>query len=117
MIIGTLYTVDFEDVEEEALLRDPQQLAARFREVVETSGLRIVGEPLIHQFCPQGVTYLVVLAQSHMAVHTWPEYRFIMVDFFTCGDVELGQRAYEVLQRAIPCRRVIGRVIERNGVV
>jgi S-adenosylmethionine decarboxylase len=116
MIIGTLYTVDFEGVEEEALLNDPKRLAGRLREVVETSGLQIVGEPLIHQFCPQGITYLVVLAKSHLAAHTWPEHRFLMVDFFTCGDPELGQRAYEVLQCAIPCRRVIGRVIERDGV-
>jgi len=115
MIIGTLYSIDFEDVEEVALLDDPHRLVACLEEIIETSDLEVIGEPLVHHFTPQGVTYLVVLAQSHLAAHTWPEHRFMTVDFFTCGDAALGQCAFETLKDSIPCRRVVERVIVREA--
>ena len=39
-----------------------------------------------HQFNPNGVTVLVLLAESHLAIHTWPEYGEAAVDVFTCGE-------------------------------
>lgn len=38
-----------------------------------------------HQFKPQGVSGVVVLSESHISIHTWPEYRYAAVDIFTCG--------------------------------
>ena len=38
-----------------------------------------------HQFEPQGVTVVVVIAESHVSVHTWPEHGYAAVDVFTCG--------------------------------
>ncbi len=40
-----------------------------------------------HEFNPFGVSGVVVIAESHLSVHTWPEYRYAAVDIFTCGDV------------------------------
>ena len=39
----------------------------------------------VHEFAPYGVTGVVLLAESHMSIHTWPEYRYAAVDVFTCG--------------------------------
>ena len=39
-----------------------------------------------HQFSPQGVTGVVIIAESHICIHTWPEHRYAAVDIFTCGD-------------------------------
>ncbi len=39
-----------------------------------------------HKFSPQGVSGAVVLAESHIAMHSWPEYNYCAVDIFTCGD-------------------------------
>jgi len=113
MNIGTLFSIDLEEVEEVALLDDTNRLVALLEEIIETSGLEVIGEPLVHHFTPQGVTCLVLLAQSHLAANTWPEHRFMTVDFFTCGDPVLGQRACEALKRSIPCHRVVERIIER----
>lgn len=115
MNIGTLFSIDFEDVGDAALLDDPDRLVACLKEIIETSGLEVIGEPLVHRFTPQGITYLVVLAQSHLAAHTWPEHRFMTVDFFTCGDLVLGRCAHQALKRSIPCRRVVERIIERSS--
>lgn len=39
-----------------------------------------------HHFSPFGVSGVVVIQESHLAIHTWPEYRYAAVDLFTCGD-------------------------------
>jgi S-adenosylmethionine decarboxylase len=39
----------------------------------------------VHKFSPQGLTGVVLLVESHIAIHTWPEYRYAAVDVFTCG--------------------------------
>ena len=48
------------------------------------SGLNIVGE-VFYQFQPQGVTGAVLLAESHLAIHTWPEEGFVTVDVYVCN--------------------------------
>lgn len=45
-----------------------------------------VREVVFHQFSPQGVSGVVVISESHLAVHTWPELGYAAVDVFTCGD-------------------------------
>lgn len=45
-----------------------------------------VKEVAFHKFCPQGVSGVVVISESHLAIHTWPELGYAAVDVFTCGD-------------------------------
>ncbi|MCD5411349.1 adenosylmethionine decarboxylase [Thermodesulfovibrionales bacterium] len=40
-----------------------------------------------HEFSPFGISGMVVIAESHLSVHTWPEYAYAAVDIFTCGDI------------------------------
>ncbi len=40
-----------------------------------------------HEFNPFGISGMVVIAESHLSIHTWPEYNYAAVDIFTCGDV------------------------------
>jgi S-adenosylmethionine decarboxylase len=47
-------------------------------------GLTVVGDRF-HQFEPQGVTGTVLLAESHLAIHTWPEHGFVTVDVYVCN--------------------------------
>lgn len=44
-----------------------------------------IREVAFHQFSPQGVSGVVVISESHLAIHTWPEYGYAAVDVFTCG--------------------------------
>jgi len=39
-----------------------------------------------HKFSPHGVSGVVVIAESHVSIHSWPEYDYAAVDIFTCGD-------------------------------
>ena len=54
-----------------------------------------------HRFSPHGVSGVVVIQESHMAIHTWPEYRFASVDIFTCGDSVNPWKAYEHLKKTL----------------
>src|SRR3989338_5976808 len=42
---------------------------------------------VFHEFNPFGISGVVVIAESHLTIHTWPEYRYAAADIFTCGDV------------------------------
>lgn len=43
-------------------------------------------ETIFHKFNPHGVSGVVVIAESHLTVHTWPEYGYAALDMFTCGE-------------------------------
>jgi S-adenosylmethionine decarboxylase len=53
-------------------------------DAVHEAGAMIVGK-LTHSFFPEGFTALLLLGESHAAVHTWPEERLARVDFFSCS--------------------------------
>jgi S-adenosylmethionine decarboxylase len=52
---------------------------------------------VFHEFNPFGISGVVVIAESHLAIHTWPEYRYAAVDVFSCGDVLQPQVAADYL--------------------
>ena len=54
----------------------------------------------VHEFSPQGVTGVAVLAESHLSIHTWPEYGYVAADVFTCGSTTKPNEAAEVLRIA-----------------
>lgn len=45
-----------------------------------------IREVAFHKFSPQGVSGVVVISESHLTIHTWPELGYAAVDVFTCGD-------------------------------
>jgi S-adenosylmethionine decarboxylase proenzyme len=51
----------------------------------ESTGATIIGHTF-HKFSPQGVTGVVAIAESHVCIHTWPEYGYAAADIFTCGE-------------------------------
>ncbi|RPH93656.1 S-adenosylmethionine decarboxylase proenzyme [candidate division KSB1 bacterium] len=67
------------------------------RNAAEASGATIVQEAF-HVFNPHGVSGVVVIAESHLTIHTWPEYGYAAVDLFTCGDDVNPDSAFEHLK-------------------
>lgn len=45
-------------------------------------------KPFFHQFSPYGISGVIVIAESHFTIHTWPEHGYAAVDIFTCGDID-----------------------------
>ena len=57
-----------------------------------------------HEFNPFGVSGMVVIAESHLSIHTWPEYGYAAVDIFTCGDVIKPETAAQYLIEKFECK-------------
>jgi S-adenosylmethionine decarboxylase len=57
-----------------------------------------------HEFNPFGVSGVVVIAESHLSIHTWPEYRYAAVDIFTCGDVIKPEHAVSYVASRFRCK-------------
>lgn len=83
--LGRQILVEFYDCDR-AVLDDESSLRKILLEGVRRSGATIVSETF-HTFNPHGVSGVVVIAESHVAVHSWPEYGYAAVDIFTCGTV------------------------------
>lgn len=99
-----------------ARLSDLDRVAAAMLEAARTAGATVVAHSF-HHFAAQeggaGVSGVVIIAESHLAIHTWPEHRFAAVDFFSCGpvDMELG---LAVLKAALGAREDVRLALERG---
>lgn len=60
------------------------------------SGAAVLGEAF-HQFSPQGVSGVILIAESHLSIHTWPEYGYAGADIFTCGNTVQPEKAAEFI--------------------
>ena len=81
--LGRQMTVEFYDCAAE-ILADAGSMEKIFLEAARVSGAHVV-ESNFHSFEPQGVSGVVVISESHFAVHAWPEHDYAAVDLFTCG--------------------------------
>src|SRR5580765_5092894 len=60
---------------------------------------------VFHEFNPFGISGVVVIAESHLAIHTWPEHRYAAVDVFSCGDVLQPELAADYLVEQLGAAR------------
>lgn len=69
-----------------AALDDPERVRAALHGGAAAIGAPVLGE-CVHHFDPHGVTAVLLVAESHLSCHTWPEAGYAAVDVFTCGRV------------------------------
>jgi len=68
----------------------------------------------IHKFNPQGITGVVLLAESHIALHSWPEFNYLAIDIFTCGGKAKPHRALNYLKKVFKPKKVDVKEIKRG---
>jgi len=84
MIVGTEWLIEAFDADENAL-RDVETLRAVFACVIADLGLKTIGNGFWHQFGGEkGITGLVALTESHLACHTYPEYKTATFNLYCC---------------------------------
>ena len=74
-------------------------------------------QTVFHKFAPWGISGVVVIAESHLAIHIWPEKRYAAIDVFTCGDNVLTQAACAFLKREFRAGRSVQRRFRRGDKV
>ena len=104
-ILVDLYGCDAE------LLNDVAYIEEHLKQAALAAGATIVGSTF-HRFSPHGITGVLTIQESHLAIHTWPEYGFAAVDLFTCGEGIDPWPAYESIKTAL--RAAHGTAVEMH---
>jgi S-adenosylmethionine decarboxylase proenzyme len=75
-----------------------------------------VVQATFNRFSPHGVSGVVVIAESHLAIHTWPEHGYAAIDIFTCGSKVLPEVACQYLMKTFKPREISRQDIDRGRV-
>lgn len=67
------------------LLESIPQIRGIMADAAVAAGAKVLGVSA-HKFSPQGISCIVVIAESHLSIHTWPETGYAALDIYTCGD-------------------------------
>ena len=110
--LGKHLLLELKDCDKEVLndlgfLRDALQAAA-------TEAGATVVEDSFHRFNPHGVSGAVIIAESHLFIHTWPEYGYAAVDIFTCGNTVKPKKAAQTLIRKLGSKNYSMEEIQRG---
>ncbi len=83
--LGTHLLVELRDCNPE-ILKDLNKVKGALVSAAKEAKATII-DVSFHKFNPFGISGMVVIAESHLSIHTWPEYAYAAVDIFTCGDI------------------------------
>lgn len=97
--LGKHVLAEFYDCEAD-FLNDADFLKALLNEAAHISGATILGSHF-HSFSPVGASGVVIIMESHFSIHTWPEYQYAAVDFFTCSPDMKYDLAYKLIAKAL----------------
>lgn len=103
----------------EAYECDPEVLddIETVRDIMVDAALRAgaeIREVAFHKFSPQGVSGVVVISESHLAIHTWPEHGYAAVDVFTCGEKVDPMVACHYIRDQFKARRIVASEVKRG---
>ena len=93
--LGKHLLLELKDCDRE-VLNDLNFLKSMLQTAASEAGAIVLGESF-HQFKPQGVSGVVIIAESHLFIHTWPECGYAAADIFTCGDSVQPGKAAQIL--------------------
>lgn len=96
-----------------ATLDDPAVVEAALLATVAEMGAHVLGSH-VHRLSPQGISGVIVITESHVTIHTWPERGEAAIDLFTCGDPERARSAVAGLTRRLGGTRSSLREITRG---
>jgi S-adenosylmethionine decarboxylase len=96
----------------EDLLNDAERIRQALMDGIAAGEATLI-DMCVHQFSPHGVTATATLAESHIAIHTWPEHGYFAADFFFCGRGKPVEAA-KILQQALQAKQVKVHEIERG---
>ncbi len=119
--LGRHLLAEFHDCEPN-ILNNVSLIEKLMCDAAEVAGATIVTKTF-HHFSPYGVSGVVVIAESHLAIHTWPEFGYAAIDLFTCGTSVDPLKSYEYLREHLHAKTAFyselkrGLLNEENGQV
>lgn len=108
-ILVEYYNCDIE------ILKDHKRIEDMMVEAAKRAKATVV-ESVFHVFNPWGVSGAVVISESHLTIHTWPEYGYAAVDLFTCGDTVNPWIAFDHLTKELGAEKTESMEVTRGMV-
>mgnify|MGYP003798092823 FL=1 len=93
--VGTHLIIDLYDCRCD-FLDNSEKIQNLLIEVAKISNTTILSVK-VHKFTPMGVSGYVLISESHISIHTWPEFNYASVDIYTCGDNSLPTKGFECI--------------------
>jgi len=113
--LGRQLTIEYYECGVKALL-DKDRVEKTLLKAAKESGATIISS-LFHKFDPQGISGVVVIAESHFTVHAWPEHDYAAVDIFTCGDSINLEVAINSMKNSFESENVVISSDQNRGVI
>jgi S-adenosylmethionine decarboxylase len=95
-------------------IEDPKKLKKILIEAAKKAG-NIPLEFSYHKFNPHGLTGVLLLAESHIAFHSWPEFGYLAIDIFSCGKNAKPEEALRYLKKILKPKKVEVSIIKRGN--
>ena len=112
--LGTHIVAEFFQSDFDAL-NDNKKLEKAMEQAATEAGATILSSHS-HFFEPHGVSAVVIIQESNLCIHTWPEFGYAAADFFTCGDTVNPWKSFEYLKEFLKCKKVNTMEIMRGNV-
>jgi len=100
------------DLWTERSLNDSNYIESILKDCVEKIGATLLSSHF-HNFCPIGVTGVLILEESHISIHTWPEYNYAAIDIFTCRNIK-SDNAIAILKKSFDPTKIRIQKIQRG---
>ncbi len=113
--LGRQLTIEYYKCAANALL-DKDAVENAMLKAARDSGATIISSSF-HDFKPQGISGVVIIAESHFTVHAWPEHDYAAVDIFTCGDSIDLQIAINSMKDSFQCENVVISSDQNRGLI
>jgi S-adenosylmethionine decarboxylase len=113
--LGRHLTIEFYECDPDILLNKDDVEEALLK-AAKDSGATIISSSF-HDFKPQGISGVVIIAESHFTVHAWPEHDYAAVDIFTCGDGLDLDIALDSLEKSLGSQNVVVSSDQNRGII
>lgn len=113
--LGRQLTIEYYDCDPR-ILADASRMEQIFLDAARRSHATII-QSCFHAFTPQGVSGVVIISESHFAVHAWPEHDYAAVDIFTCGDSIDFDVAMDSLRKDLKSDQMVVSSMMSRGIV
>ena len=113
--LGKHMTIEYYECNNQ-ILANCSTVEKAFIKAANDSNATVLGSNF-HDFEPQGVSGVVVISESHFAVHAWPEHDYAAVDIFTCGETIDFEAAVESLRKSLESEQVIISSVMNRGII
>ncbi len=110
--LGEHYIIELFDCNK-GILNDLPKIRETLLEAARMAGATII-DSRFHQFSPQGVSGMIVIAESHLSIHTWPELGYAALDVFTCSHTLDMEAVLEMLRDSFEPGELDTRYIARG---